>query len=335
MTSPVSLSHALIDAIDEPALVVRQQAVELANSAARALLGASIEGKDVRLAIRQPMALDAILRGQAANVEVAGIGGVGRRWSLALRPLGGDSLLLRFIDLSSLRATERMRVDFVANASHELRTPLATILGYAETLAEEDDLPDATRSAFAKSIFGEARRMVTLIEDLMSLSRIEADRFVPPSELVDPAALLAHALIQLRPLADRHAIRIESEMAPDMPPIHGDFAQLAQMIDNLVGNAVRYGCSDGADRVRLAARRDGDRLLILVSDDGPGIDPDQLPRLTERFYRVDNARSRSTGGTGLGLSIVKQIIERHRGQLNIASAPGHGTTVEVRLPFAA
>jgi two-component system phosphate regulon sensor histidine kinase PhoR len=227
-----------------------------------------------------------------------------------------------------------MRVDFVANASHELRTPLATIIGYAETLGEPGELDADTRTRFGTTIHTEARRMLRIVEDLMSLSRIEADRFVTPQDRVSLEEIARIAADNGRPLAEARGCHILVEAEPGLPPVAGDFAQLLQLTDNLVANAIRYGCGASACDVTIAARRDGAGALLAVRDTGEGIAAAHLPRLTERFYRIDAARSRDAGGTGLGLAIVKHIVERHRGSLEINSTPGRGTEVIVRLAFA-
>ena len=334
MTSSTALVGALLDAMEEPALLVEGQRTSAANAAALQLLGDQIVGTDVRLAIRHPVALDAILNRRSATVGVAGIGGLDREWELSVRSLPRDLLLVRLSDKSPLRAAEKMRVDFVANASHELRTPLATIVGYAETLAEEGDLPPEMRAKFGRAIHGEARRMLRIVEDLMSLSRIEADRFVQPSERVDLAEVVRIAGENARHLAESRRCSIQIEIDNDLGEVTGDYAQLLQLTDNLVGNAVRYGCGPAAAEVTVSAGRDNGMALLSVRDRGEGIPPAHIPRLTERFYRVDAARSRDSGGTGLGLAIVKHIVERHRGRLEIRSQPGRGTEVRAWLPFA-
>jgi two-component system phosphate regulon sensor histidine kinase PhoR len=324
--------HALIDALDEPALIVERAVVAVANARARKLFGARLEGRDVRLAIRQPQALEQILASRPGDLEVSGIAEPGRSWLLSVRELDEDAVLVRMIDRSDTVAAEKMRVDFVANASHELRTPLSTIGGYAETLAEEDDLPGETRSNFGRIIRDEARRMLRIIEDLMSLSRIEADRFVAPGERVSLADVLRASVANAS--AARGKCRIDVDVADDVPPVRGDRAQLVQLFDNLVSNALRYGCDKPDSIVRLAAEREGRWVTATVTDHGSGIAREHLPRVTERFYRADAARSRESGGTGLGLAIVKHIVERHKGSLDIRSSPGVGTTVIVRLPVA-
>ena len=333
MTAPPPLLRAVLDAMEEAALLVEGERTIAANAAARRLLGQNIVGRDIRLAVRQPQALHAILGGRAAELEVSGIGGVGRSWGLLVRPLEGKLRLIRLADRSAIRAAEKMRVDFVANASHELRTPLSTIIGYAETLAEDGELPDGLRRQFGSSIHSEARRMLRIVEDLMSLSRIEAERFNEPSERIDLAEIVRIAAENGRALAASRGCRLELGIEPELPPVAGDFAQLLQLMDNLIGNAIRYGCGGKADVVEVSARRDGREALLSVRDHGEGIPAAHIPRLTERFYRVDAARSRDSGGTGLGLAIVKHIVERHRGTLDIASRPGEGTDVRVRLPL--
>jgi two-component system, OmpR family, phosphate regulon sensor histidine kinase PhoR len=334
MASSPSQVRALLDAIEEPALLVQYQRIAAANRSARDLLGARIEGSDIRLAIRHPEALEHILGGVPGKIAMVGLGGAERPWELSVRPLADGMQLVRLTDRSSARAAERMRVDFVANASHELRTPLATIIGYAETLSEAGDIDPATRTRFGTTIHREARRMLRIVEDLMSLSRIEADRFVTPRDKVSLEEIVRIAAENGRPLAEARGCRILVEVESSMRPIAGDFAQLLQLTDNLVANALRYGCGVKDCDVTVIAGRDGDRALLAVRDTGDGIDPILLPRLTERFYRIDAARSRDAGGTGLGLAIVKHIVERHRGSLEIKSTPGRGTEVLVRLSFA-
>ncbi|WP_376741964.1 sensor histidine kinase [Sphingomicrobium aestuariivivum] len=169
----------------------------------------------------------------------------------------------------------------------------------------------------------------------MALSRIEADRFLVPRKEIDLGELIEKAVEENHALAERRDCEIRVEVEDGLPPVRGDEAQLLQLADNLIGNAIRYGCTEGCEAVTVAVRRSGrDRLRLSVADKGPGIAPEHLPRLTERFYRVDAARSRNSGGTGLGLAIVKHIAERHRGTLNIASAVGKGTTITVDLPVA-
>jgi two-component system, OmpR family, phosphate regulon sensor histidine kinase PhoR len=334
MPPSTDLTRSLIDVLDEPALIIEGSRTLAANEAARTLLGQRIEGTDVRFAIRHPEALRAILSDDVADLELIGIGPSDRPWLLSVRPIERGKTLVRLVDQSTTRAAERMRVDFVANASHELRTPLATIAGYAETLAEEGGVDEDTRRRFGSVIHGETRRMLQIVEDLMSLSRIEAERFLAPRDAVDLAEVARLAVDQARPLCARQSCSIELQIEDGLPPITGDFAQLLQVADNLVSNSLRYGCIKPDCSIMVEVRREAGRGLIAVRDTGEGISPEHLPRLTERFYRVDAARSREGGGTGLGLAIVKHIVERHRGTLDIRSVPGRGTSVEVRLPLS-
>ena len=335
MTELGDSERALVDALDEPALVVEGTFVRLANVQARRLLGARIEGRDVRLAIRHPQALEVILGHGSGEVDATGIVEPGRSWRLVVRRLWPHAALVRMVDRSDAVSAEKMRVDFVANASHELRTPLSTVLGYAETLAEERDLSGQLSSNFGRTIRDEARRMLRIIEDLMSLSRIEADRFVAPGDRVEVEDIVSTALSNAGHGRGRVPCEFKVALAPDLPPVRGDRAQLVQVLDNLIGNAMRYGCDKPGAAVDISAERTGPWVVLTVTDHGPGIPREHLPRVTERFYRVDPARSRESGGTGLGLAIVKHIIERHRGGLEMRSTVGVGTSVSVRLPVAA
>ena len=327
------VATAVLDAIDEPALIVRRGLVEAANHAALALLGRQMIGRDLRFAIRHPLALNTILAGDNADIELVGIGSADRPWHMSVRSLPGGAMV-RLSDRTALRAAERMRTDFVANASHELRTPLATIIGYAETLADAGPVDEQMRTRFGATIQSEARRMLRIVEDLMSLSRIEADRYRAPDERVDLGEVARIAIEHAATLAERRGCKLDSSIDPGLPPVMGDFGQLLQLADNLLGNAIRYGCSDKSCVAGISVRSLSGQVTLTVSDEGEGIAAQHLPRLTERFYRVDSARSRESGGTGLGLAIVKHIVERHRGTLEIRSEPGKGTQVAVSLPAA-
>jgi two-component system phosphate regulon sensor histidine kinase PhoR len=334
MADPLQFARGLVDALDEAALVLDKDVVRIANQAARLLLGPHIERRDVRLAIRHPRVLEHVLAARAADIDVIGIGDPGRSFRAFVRPLGQGLVLLRLVDRSETVSAERMRVDFVANASHELRTPLSAVIGYAETLADAEDLDTGTIARFGGTIRNEARRMLRIVEDLMSLSRIEAGRFVAPSEAVDIAAVIEDSIANAAPARAAADCSISVEADGEIPLVLGDRAQLIQLFDNLISNALRYGCDRPGACVEVSLGQVGERVEIAVVDQGPGIPRNHLPRLTERFYRVDDARSRESGGTGLGLSIVKHIVERHRGTLDIDSTLGVGTRVTVGLPVA-
>ena len=324
---------ALLDALEEPALLISGQRTVAANRSAMALLGPQLVGQDVRFAIRQPQALDAILAAREGRVEVLGIGGAERSFEVVLTRLEELLLLVRLVDRSARRAAEKAQVDFVANASHELRTPLATVLGYSETLADETALPQSLRRKFGQQIHVQASRMMGIIRDLMSLSRIEADRFSEPRQQVLLGGIVEEAVAAARTMAEERGCTIELAVEDGLVAVRGDPPQLRQLTDNLLGNALRYGCARGGEeRVLVTLASDGGWQRLAVRDWGEGVAAEHLPRLTERFYRVEAARSRDGGGTGLGLAIVAQIVERHRGLLAIRSRRGEGTTVEVRLP---
>ena len=327
---------ALIEALSDPALIVSAGRIARANRAALALLGNHVLGQDSRIAIRHPAVTQyfASEHGDAAltGLELVGIGAPDQSWELTIAPLSPARQLILLIDQSARHAAERMRVDFVANASHELRTPLAGILGFIETLNDSEAGADpATRTRFLSIMEGEARRMQRLVDDLISLSRIEADKFRAPDEMVDLAGLVLETAGVFHASPTPRTQDIVLDLNQSNPPLRGDRAQLSQLIHNLVSNALKYG-RPGTPVTVTVQRGEGDTIRFAVTDEGDGIAPQFLPRLTERFYRVDSSRSRAMGGTGLGLAIVKHIVERHRGRLNIESALGRGTTVSVVLP---
>lgn len=327
-------TQAVIDAIDEPILVIAAGHVDAANPTARTLLGQHIVGGDVRLAIRHPAAAERLF-GNSNDPEPIGLVGLGSRdqsWEMRVRSLGGDRRLVHLADRTGNRATERMRVDFVANASHELRTPLASLLGFIETLRDEAGEDPGVRERFLKVMNDEARRMQRLIDDLISLSRIEAEKYRPPDQSVDLSAMLRAVRDELSATNPARGADLSLLVEPAVTVI-GDRAQLSQLLHNIIGNAMKYGRAGTPVEIRLAPR---DTMAeLVVRDHGEGVAIDHLPRLTERFYRVDSGRSRALGGTGLGLAIVKHIVERHRGRLDIGSVVGDGTTVSVLLPLNA
>lgn len=335
--SPAPANDSIADAIEaifEPVLLVADNRVLAANQAARTLLGAHILGEDVRVAIRHPAAAERLLNAEEASgapIQLVGLGARDQHWEMRVRTLPGGHRIVHLGDRTGSHAADRIRVDFVANASHELRTPLASILGFIETL--EDAADDAeTRTRFLRVMDNEARRMQRLIDDLMSLSRIEAEKYRAPDDSVDLPELIDEVQAELAALSPDRAADIVIDADPVLP-IRGDRVQLSQLLHNIVGNAMKYGRS--GTPVTVSLRSAGESMVRLsVTDESEGIAPEHLPRLTERFYRVDSSRSRAAGGTGLGLAIVKHIVERHRGRLDIASIVGTGTTVTILLPTA-
>ena len=322
--TPENADRRIVDALQDAVLLLQGSRVVQANAAARTLLGKHIVGQDVRTGLRHP-AISTLLADPdgLGQVEVNGIGSAGQIWEIRVERAGNDQRLVHLVDRSARHAAERARVDFVANASHELRTPLATLLGYIETLQDDEGAggQPETRRRFLSIMDAEAKRMQRLVSDLMSLSRIEAEKHAFPEFDVDLAELT-------RRVVSERPDKLEVEIDSGTHRIKGDAVQLSQLLHNLIDNAVKYAGSD--ESVRVTLTRKGENALVLsVIDRGEGIALQHLPRLTERFYRVDLGRSRSAGGTGLGLSIVKHITEHHRGILDIDSTLGLGTTVAV------
>ena len=322
----------LLDAIDEPTLLVKGGRVGGLNSAARTLFPNAAPGRDIRLIIRHPAILAAITRRTRCDMQVERLSQGEKSWLVLVRPLEDGVILLRLIDRSNIAAAEQMRTDFVADASHELRTPLAALRGYSETLALPD-LDDEARSLFVTRMAEQVERMETLIDDLFTLSRVEAERFRLPDVTVDLARLVRGAVKNSEQLAARKEASITLEIADDLPTVRGDEAQLGQALDNLVANALNHGCPRPGGLVEVRARTVDAMVRVTVSDHGDGVDIEHLPKLTHRFYRVDGSRGRGQGGgTGLGLSIVRRIAERHRGRLELNSNPGEGLTARLDLP---
>ena len=326
----------VIEAIVEPVLIVADGRVVNANAVALGLLGKHIVGEDVRVAIRHPGAAERLASPMSGvpqgPINLVGLGTLDQHWEMHVGRAAGGQRIVQLVDQTGNYAAERMRVDFVANASHELRTPLASILGYIETLGDEKAGADPeVRARFLKIMFDEARRMQRLVEDLISLSRIEAEKYRLPDRAVDLAALIGEVRSELFDAQDVRSNDIVATLESAVPPVIGDRAQLSQMLHNLIGIAMKYGRPHTPVAVKLW-RDPAGMVRISVTDEGEGIAPEHVPRLTERFYRVDPGRSRAAGGTGLGLAIVKHIVERHRGRLDVASIVGTGTTITVMLP---
>ena len=261
---------------------------------------------------------------------------VPRDLDVTVIPVNGPVYVL-VTDRTHERALEKMRADFVANSSHELRTPLASLIGFIETLrGPAADDPEAQKR-FLGIMAEQAARMQRVIGDLLNLSRIEISEHQPPEELLDIRPLLERIIAGMEPMLQGNETRLEVAIPPDLPIVPADADQLAQVFTNLLDNAIKYGKRGGC--IKLVAARAGtdarfaaNGVLVSVADDGAGIPREHIPRLTERFYRVDKGRSRAVGGTGLGLAIVKHVINRHRGRLVIDSTEGRGTVFTVWLP---
>ncbi|WP_426162845.1 ATP-binding protein [Sandarakinorhabdus sp. DWP1-3-1] len=331
-----------VEALGDPALIVDGDIAVAANAEARRLFGDRVDGGDLRLTVRNPIILDAIAEARASSSsierELSGLGNGNAVYRLRVVDTGDGRQLLLFDDITQARLTERMRVDFVANASHELRTPLATLSGFVETLQGPAAEDEPARHRFLDIMAREAARMSRLIDDLLSLSRIELDKHVRPVAQLQVAGIVADVgkTLAMRLDGDERQLVIEERLP--LPPVVADRDQILQVLHNLVSNALKYGRNgtpitvvveaEAASAARPAVVR------ISVTDISEGIAPEHLPRLTERFYRIDSQRSRKMGGTGLGLAIVKHIVERHRGRLEIESRAGEGTTVSFTLPQA-
>ncbi|CAN5424464.1 ATP-binding protein [soil metagenome] len=326
--------EAIMGAIGDPILVFQKGVVAHANSAARKLLGADIVGEAARTAIPHPAAAERIMDlEERGSVELVGLGTRKQRWEMLVVDHNA-SRIVHLTDRTASHAAEQMRVDFVANASHELRTPLSTILGYVETLRDDAAGGDSqTRARFLGIVFDEATRMQQLVADLISLSRIEAEKYRPPAEHVDVPHIARTVAQEVRDMKSDRSVDIDIVVDTYVPKVIGDSVQISQLLHNLVGNALRYGRAGTPVTVRLW-RESPETVGFSVADEGDGIAPHHLPRLTERFYRADPGRSRALAGTGLGLAIVKHIVEHHRGRMAIDSVVGEGTTVSVFLPAA-
>ncbi|MGC2124625.1 MAG: ATP-binding protein, partial [Xanthobacteraceae bacterium] len=254
-----------------------------------------------------------------------------RREPSAAKP---DFVLMTFHDLTPLRRVEEMRADFVANASHELRTPLAALLGFIETLQGSAREDTKARERFLAIMQEQARRMARLIDDLLSLSRIELNAHRRPDTPVDLVPIVRQVVDGLETLARDRGVTVHIDATKALPVL-GDHDELLRIFENLVENALKYGAAGKRVDIKIAPGSSADsepEAQVSVRDYGPGIAPEHLPRLTERFYRVDVTESRAQGGTGLGLALVKHILNRHRGRLTIDSAPGAGAAFTVHLP---
>ena len=305
------------------------------------LLGEAVPGRDLSSLLRDPevlAAVDRVLAGGGRElVDFEAALPAERSLNAQVQSLSpafdGTAAVLTFFDVTEIRQTHQMRSDFVANASHELKTPLSVLSGCIETLlGPARDDPEGRRK-FTDMMANHAARMTQLIDDLLSLSRIEQNENSPPTDLVDLSRILSGVAGALELPASKRGIQIVIEPGLGAREIVGDTADLKQLFGNLVENAINYGGENEA--VRIVTRFDEpDWAEVSVTDNGPGIAAEHIPRLTERFYRVDATRSRAVGGTGLGLAIVKHIVNRHRGEMKIDSVAGAGSTFTVRLPVS-
>ncbi|MBU6297852.1 MAG: PAS domain-containing protein [Alphaproteobacteria bacterium] len=341
------LAREVIERLPDPLMLVDPAGrVLFANRAMREVIGVGVERKHVSSLLRTPSVLEALARtsatGEAASVEFVFRVPVERHYQAYTARVGSNPVVTTLLlhDLTSVKRAEQMRADFVANASHELRTPLAAVTGFIETLKGPARDDPVARVKFLDIMRVEAERMRRLIEDLLSLTRIELNEHVPPSGEVSLEAVVREAAAALTPLAGADRITVSIDAADGLPPVAGERDELIQLFQNLIHNAIKYGRENGRVWIALrqtsaSGRRGSDAMVTAsVRDDGEGIAQEAIPRLTERFYRVDVKRSRERGGTGLGLAIVKHIVNRHHGRLQIESRLGEGSTFTIYLPAA-
>jgi two-component system phosphate regulon sensor histidine kinase PhoR len=346
--SQALLIEELIDGFPEAAIVLDRGGRVIAfNEMAISIAPALRRGEPALIALRMPELVDAVRRATKRNepqrVEFFERVPLDRWFEAFVTPValtmgagGIDILLMTFNDLTPLRRVEEMRADFIANASHELRTPLAALLGFIETLQGTAKDDPVARDKFLGIMQAQATRMARLIDDLLSLSRIELNAHLHPSTPVDLAPIARQVVDGLQTLARDRGVEIKVALPPDALTVLGDRDELIRALENLVENALKYGAAGKRIDVtvgRAQTRAGQPEARVAVRDYGPGISPEHLPRLTERFYRVDVADSRAQGGTGLGLALVKHVLNRHGGRVTIESTPGEGATFTMHIPL--
>jgi two-component system phosphate regulon sensor histidine kinase PhoR len=345
---PVGFGRALVEKLPSPVMIVaRNGRVAYANSAAHEALPRLQSGVHFANLIRTPAFVEAVTAtlgdGAERRLQFSTHEGQERHFEarVGLLPAEGAfgpeaQVIVQIEDRTRARRAEELRTDFIANASHELRTPLASIIGYIETLQNHARNDPEARERFLEIMAREAGRMQRLVDDLMSLSRIEMSEHLRPDEECSLNRIALDAASAFLPLAARQGVTLAIDLPDDGAIVRGDRDQLAQVFANLVDNAVKYGGRGATVRVRAAPpdKAHPGRWGVVVEDTGPGIPREHIHRLTERFYRVNKPASRSSGGTGLGLAIVKHILNRHGGRLEIASTEGKGSSFAVWLPQA-
>lgn len=346
----------ILDTLPDPLFLLdTRRRVISANASARDLFEVGpaaprLLGRDLANVIRDPKVLEAadvaLNQSKRTEAEFTLPAPVEHTFGALLVPLqtpsrDGAALIIALHDQTERLKTDRMRADFVANASHELRTPLAAVLGFIETLQGPARDDEKARHEFLEIMLKQANRMTRLIDDLLSLSRIELREHTRPTEAVDLATVIQTTVELLEPKAKERRASVNVQL-PTLPPALGDASELSQVFHNLISNGLKYGgegksvdiTGDVSEARPPAMPGRGSCVRISVRDYGEGIPREHLPRLTERFYRIDTARSRSLGGTGLGLAIVKHIVLRHRGAMTIDSEIGKGSTFTIYLPIA-
>jgi two-component system phosphate regulon sensor histidine kinase PhoR len=330
------LAREMFERLPDPLLLLDETGhAVFANAAMRSVIGTDYQRKSLSVLLRVAaiqQAVEIVIPGEVpARIEFSTRVPIERHFQAYVsRSAAAPLTLILLHDLTAIKRTEQMRADFVANASHELRTPLAAVSGFIDTLRGHARDDEKAREQFLGIMSVEAARMRRLIEDLLSLTRIELNEHVPPSARVELEQVVRSAAAALQPLAQTENVTIAIASEPNLPLILGEGDELTQLFQNLLHNAIKYGRAGGHVRVALSSAPG--TVSVAVRDDGEGIPRDAIPRLTERFYRVDVKRSREKGGTGLGLAIVKHIVNRHHGRLQIESEAGSGSTFTVILP---
>ncbi len=341
--------RALVERLPAPLIVIaRNGRVAYANPAAQAVLPNVEPGAHFAHLIRAPDFVAAVTAtladGEERSCQFTTYQGSERHFEARVGLLPADTgferdrrAIVQLQDRTGPRKAEQLRSDFIANASHELRTPLASIIGYIETLQNHARNDAEAREKFLCIMAREAGRMQRLVDDLMSLGRIEMSEHLRPVEVWSLDRIVTECASALLPVARQQGVDLRIDLGPETCDVAGDRDQLAQVFTNLIDNAMKYGGPDCVVSVLSAApsKAHPNRHGVTVADTGPGISREHIPRLTERFYRVNVNHSRNKGGTGLGLAIVKHILNRHTGRLEIASTPGQGSSFTVWLPKAA
>ena len=342
------LISTILAGVPLPSLLIAQdERVAAMNEPAQQMFGSGGMGRHYIAVLRQPALLDCVeetlrLRQRRTIRYLTTDLSREATYQVTASPVGegeNSGILVCFEDITEREQAGQIRRDFVANVSHELKTPLTALLGFIETLKGPARDDAAARERFLTIMGREAERMNRLVSDLLSLSRVESEERMRPGDRVDVVALVQNSVVTLRPMAEEAGVTLEVTGHDQPVEVQGDSDQLVQVFTNLIENAIKYGASGGKVEVRVTySERElafrGPGIRIDIQDWGEGFDPVHIPRLTERFYRVDNHRSREMGGTGLGLAIVKHIVNRHRGRFRIESQPGKGSTFSVMLPVA-
>lgn len=345
MTSPVDTTslNQLGRLLDDGLLLVDgERRITMANTAAIRFLGDNLVGRNLGDLLSYKDIMQEFRSCIDTNGPVEFVSGTSRdhirQFRVRMHPVEADMVAILLMDMTLLHNLEKVRRDFVANVSHELRSPLTSLIGFIETMQASPDLDAAAQRRFLRIMDEESKRMSRLINDLMSLSRVETDEHIPPTEIMYVDSVAKSVIASLADRAERAGCSIlfsdQRKSRVEGVRIQGETDEIMEVFHNLLDNAIKYGHRGRDVFVRMAENNQG-MIIFDVVNIGDGIPEKYIPRLTERFFRVDKGRSRQMGGTGLGLAIVKHIINRHRGYLNIKSEPGGETVFSVALPMVA